>query len=86
MSASNGPTLNHPMHIHGYNWAILKQGSMEERMRNPDSFSLDRVNANDPSVRDVIIIPSGGFAVVRFISNNAGNPFSSTTRCCKKKK
>ena len=72
MSGPNGPTLNHPLHIHGYNWAILKQGSMDERMKNPEGFWKDRVTASDPAIRDVIIIPSGGFAVVRFIANNPG--------------
>lgn len=72
MSGPKGPILNHPMHIHGYNWAVLKQGSMKERMQNPNDFWKKRESVKDPSVRDVIIIPSGGFAVVRFIANNLG--------------
>ncbi|XP_020082162.1 laccase-25-like [Ananas comosus] len=61
-------TQNHPMHIHGFNFFVLAQGFgnyNEQTARN--SYNLV-----DPQVRNTIAIPTGGWAVIRFIANNPG--------------
>jgi len=69
---SSGQKRHHPMHIHGNNWVVVKQGYMEERMNNPNGYYLNRENIADRPRRDVILIPDGGYAIVEFVANNPG--------------
>ena len=68
--SSEADKNNHPIHLHGHYFAVLKQGSREER--NRDRFWLNIMNTTNPVVRDVATVPSFGFMVIRFIANNPG--------------
>jgi hypothetical protein len=58
------------MHLHGHYFAVLKQGSREER--NADKFWLNIINTTNPVLRDVATVPSFGFMVLRFLAVNPG--------------
>ncbi|XP_048568319.1 laccase-8-like [Triticum urartu] len=58
-------TENHPIHLHGFNFFVLAQGL--GRFDPNATFNL--VN---PRVRNTVIVPGGGWTVIRFVANNPG--------------
>ncbi|KAF0888588.1 hypothetical protein E2562_016057, partial [Oryza meyeriana var. granulata] len=59
---------SHPMHIHGFNFFILAQGfgNYDEATAAP------QFNLVNPQERNTVAVPTGGWAVIRFIANNPG--------------
>lgn len=66
-------SIDHPMHLHGYNFYIVGSGlgNFNEE-RDPLTFNLV-----DPPQRNTVIVPINGWSVVRFRANNPGNTFPS---------
>ncbi|KAH7439375.1 hypothetical protein KP509_04G058400 [Ceratopteris richardii] len=61
-------TESHPIHIHGYNFFVVGQGTGNFNMStDPAKFNLV-----DPPERNTIGVPKGGWAAVRFQANNPG--------------
>lgn len=60
------------MHLHGHYFWVLKQGSSAERLASPDYYKNIVKNNSQPAVMDTIDVPPGGYAVIRFIADNAG--------------
>nr|CAB3478856.1 unnamed protein product [Digitaria exilis] len=59
---------SHPMHLHGYNFFVLKQG-----FGNYDAArDSKRFNLVDPQERNTVAVPTGGWAVIRFVADNPG--------------
>lgn len=59
---------NHPMHIHGLNFFVVAQG-----YGNYDPATAEKCyNLVDPQMRNTVAVPTGGWAVIRFIANNPG--------------
>ncbi|WOL14967.1 laccase-24-like [Canna indica] len=59
---------NHPMHLHGFNFFVVAQG-----FGNYNATAAKRsFNLVDPQVRNTIGVPTGGWAVIRFVANNPG--------------
>ncbi|KAL5206574.1 hypothetical protein ABZP36_034783 [Zizania latifolia] len=59
---------SHPMHIHGFNFFILAQG-----FGNYDkNRAVRRFNLVNPQERNTIALPTGGWAVIRFVADNPG--------------
>ncbi|KAJ1437310.1 Multicopper oxidase, type 1 [Sesbania bispinosa] len=59
---------SHPIHIHGFNFHVLAQGfGNYNSTRDEPKFNL--VN---PQMRNTIVVPVGGWAVIRFQANNPG--------------
>lgn len=59
---------NHPMHLHGLSFHVLGMGfGNYEAERDSRRFNL--VN---PQERNTVIVPLGGWAVIRFKANNPG--------------
>uniref|UniRef100_A0A0D9XYA3 Laccase n=1 Tax=Leersia perrieri TaxID=77586 RepID=A0A0D9XYA3_9ORYZ len=59
---------NHPMHIHGINFFVLAQGfGNYDEVNDPAKF-----NFVNPQERNTIAVPTGGWAVIRFVANNPG--------------
>ncbi|KAJ1437314.1 Multicopper oxidase, type 1 [Sesbania bispinosa] len=57
---------SHPIHIHGFNFHVLAQGfGNYNSTRDEPKFNL--VN---PQMRNTIVVPVGGWAVIRFQANN----------------
>ncbi|XP_008801383.2 laccase-25-like [Phoenix dactylifera] len=59
---------NHPIHLHGFNFFVLAQG-----FGNFDwETAVKSYNLVHPQVRNTIAVPTGGWAVIRFVANNPG--------------
>ncbi|WVZ68160.1 hypothetical protein U9M48_017133, partial [Paspalum notatum var. saurae] len=57
---------SHPMHLHGFNFFVLAQGfGNYDAGAAPEQFNL--VN---PQERNTIAVPTGGWAVIRFVADN----------------
>ncbi|CAH1432230.1 unnamed protein product [Lactuca virosa] len=60
--------VNHPVHLHGYNFFVLAQGfGNYDPVKDRKKFNL--VN---PQQRNTIGVPVGGWVVMRFRANNPG--------------
>nr|CAB3461896.1 unnamed protein product [Digitaria exilis] len=59
---------SHPMHLHGFNFFVLAQGfgNYDEATATP------RFNLVNPQERNTIAVPTGGWAVIRFVADNPG--------------
>ncbi|KAK5659545.1 hypothetical protein OQA88_747 [Cercophora sp. LCS_1] len=64
----DGETSPHPIHLHGHDFAILQQSSAS--LTDDTVFTL---NTQNPPRRDVVLLPSGGFVVIAFKTDNPGN-------------
>lgn len=71
--------LNHPFHLHGYNFYVLEIGvftNNEHKRMELDSLRKklkeDNLNLKSRPMKDTITIPSGGYCLVRFIACNPG--------------
>ncbi|CAN6360645.1 unnamed protein product [Urochloa humidicola] len=59
---------SHPMHLHGFNFFILAQG-----FGNYDeATAMPQFNLVNPQERNTVAVPTGGWAVIRFVANNPG--------------
>ncbi|KAL6616383.1 hypothetical protein ACP70R_038653 [Stipagrostis hirtigluma subsp. patula] len=58
---------NHPIHLHGHDFFVLAHGLGRF---NPALKS--KYNLVNPQVRNTIVVPAGGWAVIRFRANNPG--------------
>ncbi|CAK8684994.1 unnamed protein product [Clavelina lepadiformis] len=67
----------HPMHLHGYNFAVIAMErpgqniSLHQVKQLYESGSI-RFNLDQPVIKDSVIIPDGGYIVARFITDNPG--------------
>ncbi|RVX22788.1 Laccase-3 [Vitis vinifera] len=59
---------NHPMHLHGYHFYVVALGFGNF---NPVTDTA-KFNLIDPPVRNTIGVPTGGWAVIRFVADNPG--------------
>ncbi|KAF8666311.1 hypothetical protein HU200_053670 [Digitaria exilis] len=64
---------SHPMHLHGFNFFVLAQGfgNYDEATATP------RFNLVNPQERNTIAVPTGGWAVIRFVADNPGTQILS---------
>ncbi|CAH1432478.1 unnamed protein product [Lactuca virosa] len=59
---------NHPLHLHGFNFFVVGQGSGNfNSTTDPSTFNLV-----DPVERNTVGVPSGGWVAVRFRADNPG--------------
>ncbi|KAJ8559520.1 hypothetical protein K7X08_003578 [Anisodus acutangulus] len=59
---------SHPLHLHGYNFYVVGQGSGNfDPKKDPANYNLV-----DPVERNTIGVPSGGWVAIRFLANNPG--------------
>lgn len=64
----------HPFHIHGHDWAVMAQGSAEERAQYPKTFWKRIKKTRYPTRRDTTTVPPFGYVVLRFQADNPGRP------------
>lgn len=76
----------HPMHLHGHDFAVLRQSHRNwyndsavnhvgDRYRfQPHQLNCDnpRLNCNNPPRRDVILLPASGYVIIAFKADNPG--------------
>ncbi|XP_024521309.1 laccase-4 [Selaginella moellendorffii] len=58
---------NHPIHVHGYSFYIVGQGT-----GNFNSSQTSTFNLFDPPRRNTVGVPVGGWAAIRFKADNPG--------------
>lgn len=68
---------SHPMHLHGYIFSVVAMGKIgvtasEKHVRRLDNMGLIKRNLVDPPRKDTLAVPTGGYAVIRFVSSNPG--------------
>ncbi|KAH8925866.1 multicopper oxidase [Atractiella rhizophila] len=61
--------LDHPYHLHGYTFFVVARGTGELSL--DDAANLD-FNTTNPVRRDTVVIPGGGYAILRFTNDNPG--------------
>ncbi|KAK8131536.1 Laccase-1 [Apiospora sp. TS-2023a] len=66
----NQNALPHPMHLHGHDFLILGHSPPEGE---PTAFSGGSLNLENPTRRDVTMLPGNGWLVVAFKADNPGN-------------
>ncbi|KAG1365827.1 laccase-6-like [Cocos nucifera] len=59
---------SHPMHLHGFDFFVVAQGFGNYN----HAVAEKSYNLVDPQMRNTISVPTGGWAVIRFIANNPG--------------
>ncbi|CAK9857150.1 unnamed protein product [Sphagnum jensenii] len=57
----------HPIHLHGQSFYVVATG-----LGNFDEASNVQMNLVDPPLRNTVVVPSGGWTVIRFVANNPG--------------
>ncbi|KXJ93673.1 multicopper oxidase-domain-containing protein [Microdochium bolleyi] len=60
----------HPIHLHGHDFAILAQ---VENHEYPGDLSKFKLNTRNPARRDVALLPSDGYLVIAFKTDNPGS-------------
>jgi Multicopper oxidase len=67
----------HPMHLHGHDFALLKQS--ENRWTDDrERFELNcenpsAINCTNPPRRDVVLLPANGYVIIAFKADNPGS-------------
>ncbi|XP_011300918.1 L-ascorbate oxidase isoform X2 [Fopius arisanus] len=71
--------MDHPFHLHGYGFHVMGQGTFESmgvsRVDKRKAMELDRKgllkrNFDRPPVKDTLVTPTNGYAIIRFLANN----------------
>lgn len=62
---------SHPMHLHGFNFFVLAQGFGNYH----SAAAEERFNLVNPQERNTVAVPTGGWAVIRFVADNPGKIF-----------
>jgi len=73
----NSSPLPHPIHLHGHDFLVLGRSVPPVNpfaLTGPILFNstTDQLNFNNPTRRDVTLLPAWGWLVVAFITNNPG--------------
>ncbi|OQU87864.1 laccase-6 [Sorghum bicolor] len=61
---------SHPMHLHGFNFFVLAQGF--GNYDDGGTAGERQFNLVNPQERNTIAVPTGGWAVIRFVADNPG--------------
>jgi laccase len=59
---------SHPMHLHGFNFFVLAQGFGNYN----ETAAVSQFNLVNPQERNTVAVPTGGWAVIRFVADNPG--------------
>lgn len=77
----------HPIHLHGHDFAVLRQSSKNwyddpeighigegKRWFTPDKLNCEneRLDCENPTRRDVVLLPASGYVVIAFKADNPG--------------
>ncbi|PYH94878.1 hypothetical protein BO71DRAFT_378813 [Aspergillus ellipticus CBS 707.79] len=65
-------TMGHPMHLHGHDFWVLGSGTGSFPYKSVKDAPESLINLQNPPYRDTTNLPSGGWAAIRFISDNPG--------------
>ncbi|KAI8292740.1 hypothetical protein K4K60_000097 [Colletotrichum sp. SAR11_57] len=68
--SSQGTFGPHPIHLHGHDFAILRE--VDDELWDPATYDPTKNNLNNPPRRDVVLLPSQGYVVIGFKTDNPG--------------
>nr|XP_033341671.1 laccase-1-like [Megalopta genalis] len=75
------PGVHHPIHLHGYEFKVMTIGNLTgreitrqdmDKVIQEHTERLRRGDYKNPPSKDTLKIPQGGYAIVRFWTNNPG--------------
>ncbi|CAI0643400.1 unnamed protein product [Colletotrichum noveboracense] len=67
---SQGTFGPHPIHLHGHDFAILRE--VDDELWDPATYDPTKNNLSNPPRRDVVLLPSQGYVVIGFKTDNPG--------------
>lgn len=67
----------HPMHLHGYHFRVVANGKLGDKTTEEEVRQLDKDgkivrNLVDAPWKDTVVVPDGGYTVIRFIADSPG--------------
>ncbi|KAJ5144445.1 CAZyme family AA1 [Penicillium atrosanguineum] len=65
-------TMGHPMHLHGHNFWVLGSGKGPFPYDTATDAPKSLINLQNPPYRDTTDLPSSGWAVIRYVTDNPG--------------
>ncbi|KID64078.1 Cupredoxin, partial [Metarhizium hybridum] len=65
-------TMGHPMHLHGHKFWVLGTGTGTFPYATAQEAPKSLINLQNPPYRDTVELPSSGWAVIRYITDNPG--------------
>ncbi|KAI1499873.1 laccase [Biscogniauxia marginata] len=73
----NENSVPHPIHLHGHDFLVLgtsdiSMGAATEVVHFDPTTDLERLNFNNPTRRDVAMLPSNGWLVLAWVTDNPG--------------
>lgn len=66
---SDSGFVSHPFHLHGHGFQVIDIGTKQQYETNTTPYAN---STRLPVVKDTIAVPSGGFAIIRFVASNPG--------------
>ncbi|GEQ68782.1 hypothetical protein JCM33374_g2451 [Metschnikowia sp. JCM 33374] len=73
---NNNKHINHPMHLHGHYMHLLSHSTHENfpftSVEDARAANCSTLNLKNPPLLDVVLVPVGGHAVLRFVADNPG--------------
>ncbi|KAF9869862.1 hypothetical protein CkaCkLH20_12661 [Colletotrichum karsti] len=60
----------HPIHLHGHDFAILRQ--VDNEIWDPATYDPSKNNLDNPPRRDVVLLPAQGYVIIGFKTDNPG--------------
>ena len=68
---------NHPMHLHGYYYRVVAMEKVNktltvEQFKEMDEAGKIHRKLRRAPLKDTVIVPSGGYTIVRFLADNPG--------------
>lgn len=68
---------SHPMHLHGFSFRVVAMQKVGTFVSVDDIIAMDKAgnitrNLQSAPLKDTIIIPDGGYAILRFEADNPG--------------
>ena len=82
--SADGGGFNHPFHLHGHDFHVMSMGYLEDQQLTNEAIA-NRIRANNftlssaPALKDTVIVPSSGYAVIRVLADNPGNKYTNIT-------
>ncbi|KAG9650909.1 hypothetical protein KCU64_g8903, partial [Aureobasidium melanogenum] len=64
--------MGHPMHLHGHKFWVLGSGVGSFPFASVQDAPPSLINLRDPPYRDTTSLPSQGWAVIRYVTDNPG--------------
>lgn len=72
ISNSSMDAMGHPIHLHGHKFWVLGSGSGSLPGFSANEVPASLLDWENPPYRDTFVLPKGGWAVLRYVTDNPG--------------